>query len=178
MIALESYDLLTHYPSIARICQMSPSLSPPAAPSFLASEAAFAEFVERFERGTWPKAHWTHSAHLAVACWYLMSLPKAQAISRVRDGIRSYNQAVGTANTPDSGYHETLTLFWMETIGRALGGPARSGSVLEAARQVVVQFGSRSDLFRDFYTFDIVKSREARAKWVPPDAAKNPWEQE
>jgi hypothetical protein len=157
---------------------MSPSLSAPKSQSFLASEAAFVEFVDGFERGTWPKAQWTHSAHLAIACWYLMSLPKAQATARARDGIRRYNQAVGTANTPDSGYHETLTLFWMETIARALSGPSRPDSVLEAARQVVAQFGSRSGLFRDFYTFDVVKSREARARWIPPDAPKNPWEQE
>jgi hypothetical protein len=157
---------------------MSPSLSSLPDHPFLANEAAFAEFINRFERGTWPKASWTHSAHLAVACWYLMSLPKAEAITRVRDGIRRYNEAVGTANTPDNGYHETLTLFWMETISRALNDPSRPDSPLEAARQIVARFGSRSGLFRDFYTFDVVKSREARATWIPPDVSKNPWEQE
>ena len=157
---------------------MSPSLSSLPDPPFLANEATFAEFIHRFERGTWPKAEWTHAAHLGVACWYLTSLPKPEAITRVRDGIRRYNEAVGTANTPDSGYHETLTLFWMESISRALAGPSCPDSALEAARQIVARFGSHSSLFRDFYTFDIVKSREARATWIPPDAPKNPWEQE
>ncbi len=31
-----------------------------------------------------------------------------------------YNKCVRTANTEDSGYHETLTIFWIEIIGRFL----------------------------------------------------------
>ena len=34
---------------------------------------------------------------------------------------------------------------------------------------LVDEFGSRRDLFREYYSFDVVKSREARAGWVEPD---------
>lgn len=157
---------------------MDSSFSSLPEPFFLEDEASFAQFIDAFERGAWPKAHWTHSAHLAMACWYLCSLPKSEAIERVRNGIRNYNQAVGVANTEDSGYHETLTLFWLEVISRTLGRDDPRGNPLEAARRIVGRFGARRDFFRDFYSFDVVKSREARANWIPPDAREIPWEQE
>jgi len=153
----------------------SPSSSLPD-PPFLESEAALAQFIEGFERGTWPKSQWTHAAHLSMACWYLCLLPKNEATERIRSGIRHYNVAVGTANTPESGYHETLTLFWIELISRTYRG--EQSRPLEMARLMVDRFGSRRDFFRDFYTFDVVQSREARARWIPPDAREIRWEQE
>jgi hypothetical protein len=147
-------------------------------PPFLASECALAEFIRRFERGTLPKPLWTHAAHIGIAAWYLLALPEAEATVRVRDGIKRYNEAVGTANTEDSGYHETLTLFWLRTISGRLSRPDRPAETLDAIRMVVAEFGQRRDLYRNFYSFDVVKSRQARAKWVPPDAAGKPREQE
>jgi hypothetical protein len=155
---------------------MQPSFSSTPEPCFLESEAEFAQFIDSFERGTWPKAQWTHAAHLAMACWYLCSLPKSEATERVRNRIRKYNEAAGTANTEDSGYHETLTLFWMEVISRTLG--REQAKPLEAARRIVRRFGARRDFFREFYTFNVVKSREARVRWMPPDAREIPWEQD
>jgi len=155
---------------------MQPSFSSAPEPSILENEVAFAQFIDNFERGTWPKAHWTHAAHLAMACWYLCSLPKNEATERIRSGIRWYNESVGTANTADSGYHETLTLFWIEVISRTLG--PEQVNPIQAARRIVARFGARRDFFRKFYTFDVVKSREARARWMPPDAGQIPWEQD
>lgn len=142
---------------------------------FLASEQAFAEFVDAFEQGTLPKPIWTHGAHLAVGSWYLLSLPESIAIERVRTGIRHYNECVGTRNTADSGYHETLTMFWLGIIAGQLwelAGASRRLTVREkltAVRSVVEKFGGQRDLFRRYYSFDVVASREARARWVPPD---------
>jgi len=136
---------------------------------FLASEPALAEFIDQFERGTLPKAMWTHAAHLAVGSWYLVTFPENIAIQRVRAGIQHYNECVGTANTPDSGYHETLTLFWLSIIRRFLLAAADMGDKLTAIRCVVDEFGGQRGLFKQYYSFDVVASREARAGWVPPD---------
>jgi len=135
---------------------------------FLESEPALANFIDQFERGTLPKAMWTHGAHLAVGTWYLVNFPEEIAIGRVRAGIQHYNRCVGTRNTPDSGYHETLTLFWLEIIRRYLLD-MEIGDKLKALRSVVVEFGGQRDLFRRYYSFDVVASREARARWVAPD---------
>jgi hypothetical protein len=136
---------------------------------FLESERAFANFIDQFERGTLPKPVWTHGAHLAVGTWYLVNFAEEIAIGRVRTGIQHYNECVGTANTPDSGYHETLTLFWLRIIRRFLLETGGMGDKLKAVRGVVEEFGGQRDLFRKYYSFDVVGSREARARWVPPD---------
>ena len=136
---------------------------------FLESEQAFAEFLDQFERGTLPKAIWTHAAHLAVGTWYLVTFPEGAAIDRVRAGIQHYNICVGTVNTEDSGYHETLTLFWLKTIQRFLADSGGMSGTLEKVRCVVAEFGGQRDLFRQYYCFDVLASREARARWVPPD---------
>ena len=136
---------------------------------FLATEETLVEFIEQFERGTLPKACWTHGAHLAVGAWHLLSFPEKIAIERVRKGIQHYNECVGTPNSPDSGYHETLTLFWLGTIQRFLIGINGAGGKLAAVRRVVKEYGGQRDLFKQYYSFDVAASREARACWTPPD---------
>jgi hypothetical protein len=148
-------------------------MTPPPAP-FLASETALADFIQAFEQGTWPKSQWTHAAHLAMAAWYLLSLPKEQVTDRVRLGIQHYNAAVGVRNTPDAGYHETLTLFWLGIVSDFLARCDGQTTKLAAIREVVDEFGSQRDLSRGYYGFDVVKSREARARWMPPDDLEFP----
>jgi len=136
--------------------------------AYLASEEAYARFIEAFEQGSLPRPQWTHAAHLAVGTWYLLSCREKIAVQKVRAGIRHYNECVGVQNTLDHGYHETLTLFWLgmiKTQVRDFSGKSRRS----AALRVVEEFGSRRDLFKEYYSFDVVASREARAHWIPPD---------
>jgi hypothetical protein len=134
--------------------------------TFLEDEAALQSLIAGFEDGTWPGAQWRHSSHLALAACYILDYPDAMNLLRSR--IASYNESRGGKNTPDSGYHETITRFWVEIISRFIGRLPPDLSRLEVARRVVASFGNRRDLFRDYYDFDVVTSREARAAWVPP----------
>lgn len=139
---------------------------------FLADEQAFEKFVQEFENGTLPRPSWTHAAHLAIGAWYLLSFPLETATGRVREGIRHYNNCAGIANTTDSGYHETLTRFWIWVLGANLPGASEGLGAQEklcAIRGVVEKFASQRDLFKRHYSFDVVASREARARWIPPD---------
>jgi hypothetical protein len=142
---------------------------------FLENEHAFAEFLYGFEQGTLPRPVWTHAAHLAIGAWYLLSFPEEMAIDRVRTGIRHYNQCAGIANTPDSGYHETLTLFWLGILGgqvsnlRSTSRRLALDDKLDAIRRLVAEFAPQRDLFKQYYSFDVVASQEARARWIPPD---------
>ena len=104
---------------------------------FLESEPAFTDFLTRFQQGTLPRPLWTHAAHLAIGAWHLLSYDENEAIQRVRTGIRHYNECAGIQNTADSGYHETLTRFWLENSQRRrkICIPARSvSSVLQLRR--------------------------------------------
>ncbi|MEO7245275.1 MAG: hypothetical protein ABIX12_09030 [Rubrivivax sp.] len=73
-------------------------------------------FVREFERGTLPKARWTHEVHLLIALWYLDTHEVDAALPIVRQRIRAYNDAVGTVNSDSSGYHESLTRLYLHGI--------------------------------------------------------------
>ena len=80
--------------------------------------------------------------------------------------FRRYNEAQGGENTEDSGYHETLTVFWIDVVTAALP-PGKSR--LEAIHHIVETLAPQRDLWREFYSFDVVKSREARRAYIAPD---------
>lgn len=136
--------------------------------AFLANEDALEQFIVDWKLGTLPKRLWTHAAHVGVAAYFAFAHDHEQTFAILRGGIRHYNTCVGTANTEDSGYHETLTGFWAAEVGELV----RSGgfsSRLEAVRAAVVAFGEDKHRFRLFYSFDIVGSRRARSEWIEPD---------
>ena len=72
--------------------------------------------VGAFEERTLTKAEWTHAAHLTVGLCYCLNYHFAIAKNLMSDGIYLLNDAHGTLNTDSSGYHETLTMFWLLTI--------------------------------------------------------------
>jgi hypothetical protein len=132
---------------------------------FLTSPASFAQFLVAWEASTLPKAQWTHAAHVAVGACYVVRFG-ASALERTRDGIRRYNEAVGTVNGPSSGYHETLTRFWSLVLAKAVAG---MDDPFDAARQAVQLFGDERGLHTRYYSFDVVASAHARREWVAPD---------
>ena len=78
--------------------------------------AAYSSLIEKFNQTTLPKSEWTHKAHLTVALWYLYTYEFDDAVCRLKSGIILLNKFHGTENTQKSGYHETLTIFWMKVI--------------------------------------------------------------
>ncbi|WP_165221723.1 hypothetical protein [Aquisphaera insulae] len=120
--------------------------------------------VARFEDGTLPGAEWTHGAHLVVALWYVRQHDRDEATARIRDGIREYNRRAGN----HTGYHETITLAWVEVIDRFLAGRDRRAPISVLAAGLLDRCG-RSDYLLQFYSKDRLFSAEARAGWLPPD---------
>jgi len=135
-------------------------------PEFLANEAALQALIAGFEDGSWPRAQWTHAAHLTVGSCYI--LEGDSALDRLRTGIPRYNVSQGGKNTEDSGYHETLTCFCHDLIRDFIATLPAGLDLLTIARAVVTEFAPQHDLFRQYYDFDVVNSREARATWIPP----------
>jgi len=135
---------------------------------FLESAAALDDFIALWRSGTLPKSSWTHGAHVAVAAYLAFDHPEEEALNLTRTGIVHFNTCVGTPNTEDNGYHETLTRFWSGEIGNAVR-TGRFASRLEAVRHAVQRFGEDRHRHRLFYTFDVVKDRRARREWVAPD---------
>jgi len=119
-----------------------------------------------FRARTLPKVEWTHEAHLAV-CWgWLHDHEVDETVDDLRAAIRSYNEVTGTANTETSGYHETLTRYYVEAVAQFVDQPL--SAVLSSptcTRDAPILHWSRELLF----------SAEARAKWVESDLATLPW---
>jgi hypothetical protein len=137
-------------------------------PEYLATPEAFDSFLRCFEQGSLPKPDWTHGAHVATAANYLFGSNAEVVLPLMRTRIRAYNVAVGGANTATSGYHETLTRFWLLTVAELLR-QRQPASRLEAARQAVATFGEARALHTLYYSGDVVKDSAARQIWRSPD---------
>lgn len=129
------------------------------------------QLVRMFLAAALPRAQWTHAAHLRVGAWHVRQFGAAEALPRLRDGIRRLNQANGTPNTPTGGYHETITAAYVALIAQSLAA-ADPALPFEAQIERLVNgpFGDRALLLR-FWTEEILMSPAARAAWVPPDRA-------
>jgi hypothetical protein len=124
--------------------------------------------VRGFEDCTLPREEWTHAAHLTVALWYLLQYDWPEAAGCVRRGIKRYNAAHGVATTPTSGYHETLTLFWLRCVRSFLEGERNEGrSLVSLANELAASADKNLPLAH--YTRERLFSREARNAWVEPD---------
>jgi hypothetical protein len=136
--------------------------------AFLESEAALQCFVETWKAGRLPKPAWTHAAHVAMAAYLAFDHAADATFAIMKAGILHHNTSVGTPNTEDNGYHETLTRFWASEIGELVRS-GRFKSRLEAVGAAVSAFGADRDRYRLFYSFDVVRDRRARREWVAPD---------
>jgi len=129
------------------------------------TEAELDRLLAAFEAGTIQKPAWTHQAHVAVAGAYVWRDPDA-ALPQLRLGILLLNRRHGTPNSINSGYHETLTVFWVSVI-REFCKSRRLDGRLAVINAMVDALPA--DLFKQFYGFDVVQSRQARERWVEPD---------
>ena len=137
-------------------------------PEHLATPEALEAFLRGFENGTLSKSEWTHGAHVAAAASYLFNSNFETIMPLMRARISAFNLAVGGANTPTSGYHETLTHFWLLIVAESLRQHPPS-SRFAAARHAVQVFGEARTLHTLYYSGDIVKDTKARQQWRAPD---------
>lgn len=132
-----------------------------------ANEQQTDAFLAAFEDGTLPKARWTHAAHVFTGACYVHALGEAAATDKMRLCVSRYNEAVGGKNTATSGYHETVTVFWIKLLS-ALREQARPLGRCAFATHAVSRFGQSRRLHEHFYDFDVIASQEARRRWIPP----------
>jgi hypothetical protein len=134
----------------------------------MTSEKA-AWLVDQFEKGTLPKELWTHTAHFVVAFWYCTQYPLPQAIEKTTTGIKAYNVASGGQNTDESGYHDTITLFYISIISFYLVREKVSALTDEALVAFLQQPFLAKDFIYLFYSVSLLKSKQARQRWIAPD---------
>jgi hypothetical protein len=143
------------------------SASDETTPEFLASTRQLEDFVADWESGRLPRSQWTHAAHVAAMAYYAYLLSPDESFEAMQSGILRFNAYVGIENTDHSGYHETLTRFWWETIG-AFVAEGKFDTAFRAVCAAVKEYGNERDRHRSFYRHDIVTDSRARREWIRP----------
>ena len=131
-----------------------------------------ADTCEHIARGliarTLPREQWTHEAHLRAGLWHGLHHDADTALQLLRERIRAYNVAVGTANTDTGGYHETITRCYVALIAAFLAGVDTTRPTEQLATQLLARYGAR-DLLYTYYTRERLHSVAARRGWLAPD---------
>ncbi|MBD1891473.1 hypothetical protein [Coleofasciculus sp. FACHB-SPT9] len=124
--------------------------------------------IAAFENCTLPRDEWNHRAHLTVALWYLTRYSKAEATNCIRDRIQRYNLTNGIKTTKNSGYHETMTLFWIRIVSHYLSVADRTRSIVYLANELIDSYADKN-LPLTYYNRDRLMSWQARITWLEPD---------
>jgi hypothetical protein len=134
------------------------------------TEAEIDRIGEAFAARTLLKSEWTHAGHFAAAIWALTR--RRDAFAEMSSLIRAYNASVGTPNTHDSGYHETITVASLRCSAVFLrDSPSRA----HALNAILASRYGRSGWLLGHWTHDRLFSLEARQSWVKPDIRRLPF---
>lgn len=129
------------------------------------------ELIAGFEDGTYPKEKWTHLAHFYMALWYCYHFPLPDAVIRIRNGIRHYNEAVGGQNTDHSGYHETITMFYIIQVSSYLVTNRKDW--LQLLEELPKQDFINKEFISQFYSKEQLAHPDCRKHWIAPSGVCN-----
>jgi len=137
----------------------------------LVPEVDVDDLAARFAVPSLRRAEWTHVAHLAVGAWHVHRYGTAEALTRVRDGIRRLNVSIGGANTESSGYHETITAAYITLLAEFLEACSPGLPLADCLARLWTTPLAERDMLFTFYSRERLCSTDARARWVDPDLA-------
>lgn len=137
------------------------------------NETQILQLVAGFRDRTLPKEGWTHEAHLVTSIWFFSQFSMDEAICYLRSGIITFNHEKGGKNTPQDGYHETLTLFWCKIISDFVHKHQGLSLNVLCNNFIESEQAARDFPFR-FYSKELLMSVKARARWVEPDIEPMP----
>jgi hypothetical protein len=124
--------------------------------------------ISAFESCSLPRESWNHQAHLTVGLWYLVRHEKREATALIRRNIQKYNRAHGIVKTKTSGYHETITLFFIRVVSKYLSEACTNNSIVELLNGLIDSYGDKN-LPLVYYSKERLMSCEARTRWLEPD---------
>jgi hypothetical protein len=105
---------------------------------------------------------------LRVGLWHVVTYGPDEALALLRERISRYNESVGTINSDDSGYHETVTAFYVKAIAAAIADRDPAMPLDALAALVIERIGARDYPLR-YYSKRRLFSVAARRGWVEPD---------
>jgi hypothetical protein len=126
------------------------------------------ELVRRFESCAIRPEDFRHYQHLTVALWYVREFPYDLAAEKMRTGIRRLATAYGK-----TGYHETITLFWLLIVREFAARSASAESIWELANRLAASCTGKN-VIDEYYSADLLSTPEAKERWVEPDLKSLP----
>ena len=93
----------------------------------------------------------------------------AETLAFLRDAIQTHNCGIGIRNAETSGYHETLTVYYVTAVAEA------ASPTIEELFEIP-SCGRKAAL--DHWTRQVLLGTAARLSWVEPDIATLSWQPE
>jgi hypothetical protein len=133
------------------------------------SDDEIRSLVNEFEACSFHPSEFGHHQHLAVVLWYVANLPYADASERMKRGIQRLAARYGK-----TGYHETITEFWLRMVRGFRQDSERGESIATLANQLIEKYADKN-LILDYYSPELLASAEAKSDWVEPDVKPLPF---
>ncbi len=127
------------------------------------------KLVAAFENCTLDKDDWSHEAHL-LAGMKMCILHKENAYVEMKKRVIRFNETVGTINSESSGYHETITHYWIVVLHHFC-----KKNNINTFNQIAVdtllfsEALAKRNSFLEYYSKDLIMSSKARLELVEPD---------
>ncbi len=93
----------------------------------------------------------------------------------IRVLITRYNEATGTVNNADGGYHHTITLASMRAAGRHLADHPPTMPLHRVLEALMMSPTGRPDWLLAYWRRETLFGCEARRTWVAPDLKTLPF---
>ena len=126
-------------------------------------DAEITALVRAFETCEIHPAEFKHYQHLAVSLWFVKEFPYDDAVARMRAGIQKLAAAYGK-----TGYHETITLFWLAMVQTFVAAASPESSLHVLANELAEKFADKNFIL-NYYSDALLGSAEAKTSWVEPD---------
>ena len=133
-----------------------------------------ADFVREFESGGIALRDWDHRGHVRFG-WVALEAESTfeRALDRVRSGLTAHLAlAIQAGETPEFGYHETITHFWLRLVDRVRRAEPRhvDSTAFCAAHPELLD----KTLLRRHFSKGLLLGEEPRRIYVEPDLAPMP----
>ena len=133
------------------------------------SDDEIRSLVSEFETCSFHPSEFRHHKHLAVVLWFVATFPYDDASARMKRGIQRLAASYGK-----TGYHETITEFWLRMVRGFLPEGERTDSIAVLANQLIEKYADKNAIL-DYYSAELLASAEAKSDWVEPDLKPLPF---
>lgn len=134
------------------------------------------ELLDAFEASAIPLDQWNQKTHVSIAFLLLGAHPFEEALIRMRQGIREYNEVHGIADSPTTGYNETTTVAMLRIIHAVMLAYGETFPVRSAEEFCDLHPELMSKhLLRFFYSPGRRMDPAAKTEFLAPDLTELPF---